>query len=470
MRAPLLLALAVAGSLAGPCASLAAPPDGVWEGKLQGALRIRIHLLTEQGEREARLDSPDQGATGLALEIRHLSDDSLSVWLASANGGWSGRLSADATTLTGVWSQGAASIPLTLSRLEAAPDERKPQEPRPPFPYDVIDVSFENRAAGVTLAGTLTSPRGIAKAPAAVLVSGSGPQDRDSQIAGHRPFKLIADRLTRAGIAVLRYDDRGIGKSSGRFGEASTADFATDAAAAVAYLRTRPDIDGRRIALIGHSEGGLVAPWVAARDPGLAALVSLAGPSIRGDALLAAQSRALMNAASRDSAGQERTMTFNRQVWQHAFEDTPADTAAARVTRATRAFVLALPASDLAQIGDPQAFIQSTAVQVTNPWFRSFVRFDPGLDLAKVNVPMLAYFGERDLQVPPDANEPALRERFKGSRAKLLTVLRWPGLNHLFQSATSGLPGEYGLIEETLSPAMLDSLTAWLQSTLGARP
>ena len=470
MHARLLIPLALAVSLFAPGASLAAPPDGVWEGRLQGAIRLRIHLLTENGERTAKLDSPDQGATGLALEIRHLSDDSLSVWLAAANGGWSGRISSDAATLTGVWSQGATSIPLTLSRLEAAPDDRKPQEPVPPFPYEATDVSFENKAAGVTLAGTLTSPRGIAKAPAVVLVSGSGPQDRDSRIAGHKPFTLIADRLTRAGIAVLRYDDRGIGKSTGRFGDAGTTDFAADAAAAVAYLRTRPDIDGKRIAVIGHSEGGLVAPWVAARDPGLAAIVSLAGPAIRGDALLAAQSRALMRAASRDSAGQERTMAFNREVWRYALEDTPADTAAARVTRATRAFVLALPASDLAQIGDPQAFIQSTAVQVTNPWFRSFVRFDPGPDLARVNVPMLAYFGERDLQVPPDANVPALERNFKGSRAKLLTVRRWPGLNHLFQSATTGLPGEYGLIEETISPAMLDALTTWLQATLGVRP
>lgn len=471
MFSRLLLTCALAASSVVPSAAVAlAPPDGVWEGRLQGAVRMRIHLVTENGQRAAQLDSPDQGATGLALEIRHLSDDSLSVWLPAANGGWSGRISADASTLSGVWSQGVASIPLTLTRLTDEPDDRKPQEPRPPFPYTVTDVSFENIAAGIVLAGTLTSPKDTSKSPAVVLVSGSGPQDRDSQIAGHRPFKLIADRLTRAGIAVLRYDDRGIGKSTGRFGDASTTDFGTDAAAAVAYLRTRPDIDGKRIAVIGHSEGGLVAPWVAARDPDLAAIVSLAGPTVRGDVLLAAQSRALMRAASRDSAGQERTLAFNREVWRYALEDTPADTAAARVTRATRAFVMALPASDLAQIGDPQAFIQTTAMQVTNPWFRSFVRFDPGPDLAKVNVPMLAYFGERDLQVPPDANVPALQERFTGPRAKRLTVRRWPGLNHLFQRATIGLPGEYGLLEETLSPEMLDALTAWLQATLGVHP
>lgn len=463
-RPALLVALAAQAVFALP--ALASPPDGSWEGRLQGAIRMRIHLATESGARLARLDSPDQGATGLALEIRHLSDDSLSVWLAAASGGWAGRISRDGATLTGAWSQGGASIPLTLTRLDAAPDDRKPQEPREPFPYDAAEVTFENVAAGVTLAGTLTTPRGVAKAPAVVLVSGSGPQDRDSQIMGHRPFKLIADVLTRAGIAVLRYDDRGFGRSSGAFAAATTSDFAADAAAAVAFLRAREGIDAARIAVVGHSEGGLVAPWVAARDPKLAAIVSLAGPAVRGDSLLAAQSVALMRAAGRDAEGQARTLRFNRAVWEFAREDSPSDSAAARIERATRAFVAGLPPADLAQIPDPEGFVRSTSMQVGNGWFRSFVRFDPGPDLARVNVPTLAYFGERDLQVPPDANVPALSRHFTGARASLLTVRRWPKLNHLFQTATTGLPAEYALIAETMSPELLDALTAWLTTTL----
>lgn len=459
-----LAALLACGSQA-----FAAPTDGVWEGKLQGAIRLRIHLKSEGGVRLAKLDSPDQGTLGLDVELRHLSEDSLSVWLASANGGWSGRISEDGSTLTGTWSQGGAAIPLTLTRLEAAPDDRKPQEPHPPYPYDVADVSFENAAASVTLAGTLTSPRGASKAPAAVLVSGSGPQDRDSHLLGHKPFKLLADQLTRAGIAVLRYDERGIGKSSGHFRAATTADFAADAAAAVAYLRTRSDIDGARIVVIGHSEGGLIAPWVAARDPKLAAIVSLAGPSIRGDALLEAQSIALMRAAGRDSAGQANTMEFNRKAWQYAFEDTPEDTLKARVARASLVFVASLPESERGQVGDAEQFARTTATQLADPWFRSFVRLDPGPDLARVRVPMLAYFAERDLQVPPDSNIPALHAHFKGPRANLLTVHRWPKLNHLFQTATTGLPAEYSLIPETMAPAMLDGLVAWLQTTMGIK-
>ncbi len=468
MRPRPTLLLAALLTLAPPVS--AAPPDGVWEGRLQGAIRLRIRLATHESGRRATLDSPDQGATGLPLEIRHLGDDSLAVWLASAQGGWAGRLSEDGATLTGTWSQGAAAVPLTLRRLDAVPEDRRPQEPLPPFPYDVAEVTFENAAAGVTLSGTLTTPRGAARPAAVVLVSGSGPQDRDSAISGHRPFLVLADHLTRAGLAVLRYDDRGFGRSSGRFADATTDDFAADAAAAVAYLRALPGIDTARIMVIGHSEGGLVAARLAARDPRLAAVVSLAGPALRGDSLLAVQSRALMRAAGRDSAGQALTMRFNREVWRHGFEDTPDDTARARVERAARAFVATLPASDLESIGEPEAFIRTTAAQVVNPWFRSFVRFDPGPDLERVNVPMLACFGERDLQVPPDANVPALTRRFPGARAARLTVQRWPKLNHLFQTATTGLPAEYGLLAETLSPALLDSLTAWLTTAPVARP
>jgi len=465
---PLFAALLLASIIALPAGSLAAPADGVWEGRLQGTIRMRIRLLTDAGTRRAQLDSPDQSALGLALELRHLSDDSLAVWLPAANGGWSGRISADGRTLTGVWSQGGGTVPLELTRLDAAPDDAKPQEPKAPFPYDAIEVQFPGGASDVKLAATLTRPTGSTRVPAVVLVTGSGPQDRDSHISGHRPFKLIADRLTRAGMAVLRYDDRGIGKSTGQFASALTVDLAADAAAAVVYLRTRPDIDGARIAVLGHSEGGIIAPWVAARDPQLAAIVSLAGPTVRGDRLLESQSLALMRAAGRDSAGQARTMAFNREVWRHAFEDTPTDTAAARVERVTRAFVDAAPASDLAQLGDARAFIQTTAATMANAWYRAFVRLDPGPDLARVRVPMLAYFAERDLQVTPDANLPALQAHFAGKRAALLTVRRWPKLNHLFQTATTGLPAEYSMISETIAPEMLDALTAWLSATLRA--
>lgn len=464
----ILPALLLLATLAAPAPAPAAVADGVWEGRIGSVLRCRIHLRTSPTGREAFFDSPDQGATDLPLALVHLSDDSITVDLVAAGARFRGRFADGGRALRGTWSQGGQDAPLELTRLDAPPDDSRPQEPKPPYPYDVNEVTFAGSASGVTLSGTLTRPRGDARVPAVVLVTGSGPQDRDSQISGHKSFKLMADRFTRAGIAVLRYDERGIGRSTGQYAAALTVDFAADAAAAVAFLRTRPDIDGARIAVLGHSEGGIVAPWVAARDPKLAAIVSLAGPTIRGDRLLESQSVALMRAAGRDSAGQERTMRFNREVWRHVFEDTPVDTAAARVERSTRAFVLGLPASDLAQLGDAQAFIQSTRAQVTNPWFRAFVRHDPGPDLARVRVPMLAYFAERDLQVTPDANLPALQQHFSGARAKLLTTRRWPGLNHLFQTATTGLPAEYSLIGETLAPQMLEALTEWLRTTLRA--
>lgn len=469
MRLPLtrfLLALILMS--AAPAPADAAVADGAFEGRIGSMLRCRIHLRTDAGTRVALFDSPDQGVNGIPLALEHLSDDSIAVHLVAAGGRFQGRVLEAGRILRGTWTQNGQAVPLDLTRLEAPPDDAKPQEPKPPYPYDMHEVTFAGAAAGVTLSGTLTAPRGVAKAPAIVLVTGSGPQDRDSQIAGHKSFKLIADRLTRAGIAVLRYDDRGVGKSTGQFAAALTTDFAADAAAAVAHLRARPDIDGARVAVLGHSEGGIVAAWVAARDPRLAAVVSLAGPTVRGDVLLESQSLALMRAAGRDSAGQARTMAFNREVWRHVFEDTPTDTATARVERATRAFVEGLPASDLAQLGDAQAFIQTTKAQVASAWYRGFVRHDPGPDLARIKVPMLAYFAERDVQVTPDANVPALQRAFAGKRAALLTLRRWPKLNHLFQNATTGLPAEYQLISETLAPEMLDALTLWLRTTLRA--
>ncbi|MEK7315185.1 MAG: alpha/beta fold hydrolase, partial [Candidatus Eisenbacteria bacterium] len=270
---------------------------GTWEGKLAGRIRFIVHLSRDDaGGWRASADSPDQNAMGLTVDAVTVEGDSLRFTMRQLGGDYGGRINAARTEIDGTWKQGGAAIPLLLRPQKAGSESprgsNRPQEPKPPFPYDVILVSYPNpNAKGVTLAGTLTVPRGSGPAPCAVLITGSGPEDRDETIFGHKPFLILADYLTRHGIAVLRSDDRGVGKSTGSAENATSDDFAGDVAAAVKFLKTRKEIDPTKIGLIGHSEGGLIAPMVAMRDKSVAFVVLLAGPGVPGDSILIMQSR-----------------------------------------------------------------------------------------------------------------------------------------------------------------------------------
>ena len=428
--------------------------EGSWEGALQtpgGNLRIRIHIARgTDGALSARMDSPDQGATGIPVSTISLTAGDLKWNLKMANASYAGNLNADATEISGKFTQGT-EIPLTFKRMskdDIRPPSR-PQEPKPPFPYKSLDVTFASKAAGVMLAGTLTLPDGKGPHPAVALVTGSGPQDRDETLMGHRPFAVLADFLSRRGIAVLRYDDRGIGKSTGAFAKATTADFADDAEGALNYLKTRPEIGARKVGFAGHSEGGIVVPIVAARRADVAFLALLAATAVSGADVILEQNQALAKAAGfteeRLKAARAKQMEYSA-IYRQSKDD-------AEFENRLIAY--------LGEAGKSQLPVSMS------PWLRYFMLYDPAPTLEKVQCPVIALNGEKDLQVLPGQNLPVLEAALKKGGNNDVTILRLPGLNHLFQTSKTGLPMEYGQIEETMSPAMLEPLAKWIRQHTG---
>jgi pimeloyl-ACP methyl ester carboxylesterase len=302
----------------------------------------------------------------------------------------------------------------------------------------------------VALAGTLSEPEGQGPFPAALLITGSGPQDRDETILGHKPFAVLADALTRRGIAVLRLDDRGFAASTGDFATATEADFVTDAEAAVRWLRHRPEIDPAKVGLIGHSEGGIIGPKVAAGDPKIAFVVMMAGPGAPMSDVMAAQRLALGPSMGMDAKALEK---INSAIAHELVAMKGAKSAAEAKARA-----LAVLKADFPEL--PQASLEIQASQLSSDWFRDLMAYDPRPTLAKLRMPVLAMIGSKDRQVPPDLNLPALRAALTADpKAK---VVELPGLNHLFQTAPTGAPGEYADIEETIAPLALKTIGDWV--------
>jgi len=427
--------------------------DGDWAGAIQpggATIRLIVHVRTDTRGTVVSLDSPDQGAFDLPL--RTLKRDGQKVSFAINGSRYDGTLSADGRAIDGTWTGVTYKGPLTFtSRPVATSGPKRPQTPQPPFPYRTEQVVVQS-APGVKLAGTLTLPPGKGPFPAAVMITGSGAQDRDETILGHKPFAVIADRLTRDGIAVLRVDDRGFAQSTGDFATATDDDFAVDAAANVAFLRRRPDIDPARIGLIGHSEGGLVAPKVAARDRKLAFIVLMAGPGVPLSEVLRAQ-RAALAPAMGLSPDEIRTT-------QALIDHVIAAMRGAKDEADARARALKVIEAEGSAAIRARGPAMSLAAQLSSGWMRNLVDYDPAPTLAKVKCPILALNGSKDGQVPPQQNLPAIRAATRGNPDT--TIVELPGLNHLFQTAKTGAVGEYADIEETVAPIALDTISAWI--------
>jgi len=429
--------------------------DGDWAGTITpagaGTIRLVVHVRTDARGTIVSLDSPDQMALGVPL--RSFRRDGQTVRFEINGSRYEGLLAADGHAIDGTWTGAAYKGPLTFaSRPVTTAGPRRPQTPKPPFPYRTEDVVV-NSAPGVKLAGTLTLPQGTGPFPAVVMITGSGAQDRDETILGHKPFAVIADRLTRDGIAVLRVDDRGFAKSTGNFSTATDDDFAADTAANVAFLRGRSDIDPARIGLIGHSEGGLVAPKVAAKDPKLAFIVLMAGPGVKLSEVLRAQ-RAALAPGMGISAEQIRR---SQVVIDHVV-DAMRD---ARDEADARARALTVIKAEGGDVAPTPAQAEGLAAQLSSGWMRDLLDYDPAPTLAKVKCPILALNGSKDGQVPPEQNLPAIRKATAGNRD--VTLVELPNLNHLFQTAKTGAVGEYADIEETVAPAALDTMSDWIR-------
>lgn len=436
---------------------------GPWYGLLNVSgtpLRLSFTITKTDTGYSATMDSPDQGATGLPVKQVRFEAPSLQLDLPNFGITYPGDLKNN--EITGIFKQGGREIPLNLSREKIEkPTVKRSQEPKTPYPYYTEDVSFNNKNANLTLAGTLSLPKKEGVFPAVVLITGSGAQNRDEELMGHKPFLIIADYLTRNGIAVLRYDDRGIGKSTGDFLKATTADLATDVEAAVAYLKTRHEIKKEKIGLIGHSEGGLIAPIVAARSKDVAFIVLLAGTGIRGDSLLLLQSALIAKAEGRRASEIDSLTQLNAQIFKEISSTTNDADLSQRLTTLLNAQI------DSTQVpaGITKAqFIATHVSDLVMPWMQYFITLDPTAALKKVKCPVLALNGSKDLQVPPAENLPAIKAALTSGGNKNVTIKELPNLNHLFQESTTGSPGEYATIEQTFSPVALDVILKWIQT------
>jgi hypothetical protein len=436
--------------------------EGSWTGSIQG-MPLIFEISQTDGSYTAKMQSPTQSKTFLPMDTAAVEDGVITLTLASYKIFYTGKIQ-DGKIL-GTFTQGSGSGEMNLEKKAYVEQKvNRPQEPKIPFPYAVEEVSFENpEMNNIKLAGTLTLPKNIKNPPVAIMISGSGPQDRNEELFEHKPFLVIADHLTKNGIAVLRYDDRGVGQSEGMHEDATSADFATDVEAALAYLKTRNDLNLDQIGLIGHSEGGLIAPIVIANNPkAIAFFVSLAGPGVRGKELLLPQIRK----GTELTGASQKDIDFEMMVMEGIFNEM-IESPDATSDQMKAAIVKTVKKSTLNATGGMKAkytvkYAQDLADQFGNAWFRYFMSYDPAVNLEKVTCPVLALNGSLDYQVIPEINLSGMKAAFAKANNQDVTLKTVSGLNHLFQNATTGSGAEYAQIEETFDPATLDLISNWI--------
>jgi fermentation-respiration switch protein FrsA (DUF1100 family) len=432
--------------------------EGVWQGALEGngmRLRLQLHVThDDQKQLVAALDSPDQQVSGLPAVKVSQKEAAFHFEIPVVGGVYNGTLSPAKTAINGSWTQNGIEQKLNFKRSGQLLELVRPQNPVKPYPYKEEEISFPNEKAKITLAGTLTLPRGPGPFSAAILLCGTGPNDRDESIVGHRPFLVLADYLTRKGIAVLRYDKRGVGKSTGDYANATTEDFATDAEAALSYLKMRKEIASTRIGLIGHSEGGIIAPLVASRSGGVAWIVLLAGSGLKGEDSLLVQSELILRTSGVDDGQIAKAREFNVQTYVLVRQEKDPAMLEEKLNELVKS-------SNMSALLPPSS-LQSQLRAVSSPWFRFFLDYDPVPALQKTSCPVLALTGEKDIQVPARENLPKIQKALHDGGNKDFQATELPGLNHLFQHCPTGSISEYGSIEETIAPEALTAVSDWV--------
>jgi len=451
-----------APSEAAPAANL----SGDWAGSIDlptGELVIATSFEYSDGRWLGTIDIPAQGARRLGLREITIGGDRVHFEIVGVPGQPTFRGTIDGDEMAGQFTQSGAELFFELKRGASA-DFGRPQAPQPPFPYTSEAVEYTN--GRIRLAGTLTLPEGAGPHPAVVLLSGSGPQDRNGTLFNHEPFLVLADQLGRRGIAVLRSDDRGVGGSSGTLQVATIEDLAADARAAVAYLANRPEVDSAAIGLLGHSEGGLVAPAAlqhdeTEREGSIRFVVLLGAPGVRGDLLLARQTELLLEANGVDSTEATAQVGLLRNALDLVLSNAPEVERRSALRALAKRQLKSLPEAERRALGSStESFIDQQITMALTPWFTYFVRYDPLNALSALEVPVLSIHGSLDLQVDPSQNAPAIRNALTDHGDATILVL--DDLNHLLQTATTGSPLEYGVIEETIDPLVLETIFRWI--------
>lgn len=441
---------------------------GEWNGVLnvQGTqLRLVFNISQNDQGYTSTMDSPDQGAKGIPVTTTSFKDPVLTFEIPAGGIAFSGEFKE--SSIEGIFRQNGQEFPLILTR-EIAEKEKvnRPQEPIEPYSYLSKDVTFENKEGNIELAGTLTLPKKDGKFPAVILISGSGPQNRNEELMGHKPFLVISDYLTKNGIAVLRYDDRGVAESTGDFGSSTTADFADDVASAVAFLKSRKEIDSSNIGLIGHSEGGLIAPIVASQSEDVAFIILLAGSGIQGNELILLQQELIERVSGTPEDDITASLQTNEKIYDLIIQSKDSVKLKSELTSVFEESILT-GTTKIPEGKSKDELIQQQLDLYTSPWVMYFLKYDPAGVLEKVNCPVLAVNGEKDLQVPPKENLSAIKNALEKGGNKNVTVKEYPNLNHLFQESDSGSPMEYATIEQTFSPEVLKEIFEWIKIQTG---
>ncbi|MBU4330959.1 MAG: alpha/beta fold hydrolase [Acidobacteria bacterium] len=443
--------------------------EGSWLGTLNAMgteLRLVFNISrSEDGTLAATMDSLDQGSMGNPMDGVRFEDGKWILELKRAGVTYTAELSEDGQTLKGIFKQGGFTAPFDARRSEPIKKEEliRPQDPKKPYPYHEEDVTYTNDKDGITLAGTLTFPMEGGPFPAVVLITGSGAQNRDEELMGHRPFLVLADYLTRRGIAVLRVDDRGVGGSTGKISESTSVDFAGDVLAGVAFLKTRKEIDPKKIGLIGHSEGGIIAPIAAAKSKDVTFIVLMAGTGLNGEEILYLQGALLNRAGGYSEEIIQANLDQQKKIFSIMKKHEKAEDIRTELQNSFNDDIKKMSVEDREALGDnPQQKFDSEMEQILTPWFRFFLTYDPLPALRKVTCPVLAINGEKDLQVPPKENLAAIEGALKEAGNTDYTLKELPGLNHIFQKAETGSVSEYIKIEETINPEALKTIGDWI--------
>lgn len=437
---------------------------GDWSGKtMRGDKEITfVFTIKKQGNSyQSTMAVPTFRVSGVKPKSTTFADGKLTIDGSNLGMNYQGKFNNESKQFEGTYKEGAIVLKLNLKKgAIKIVEAKRPQEPTKPYPYYEEEVVFKNEKAKVELAGTLTLPRTKGKYPVVVLISGSGPQDRDETFMGHKPFLVLADHLTRKGIGVLRFDDRGHGKSTGNFGEATTEDFSEDVISAVEYLKTRKDIDVKNIGLIGHSEGGIIAPLAANNSKNIAFIVLLASTGISGTELSVMQSKTLRGFPVKDEVAYEKNT-------RKAIAIVTSNKSKEVIKKEIRAHYDAFLRPILTSLGAPEkninAFINNQVKSSTKPWNRYFLKYNPADEFEKLQIPVLSLNGNKDTQVDAKINQAGIKNALIRGKNKDYKIVELEGLNHFFQECETGKMDEYRKIEQTFSPKALNIISNWVK-------
>jgi len=453
---------------------------GIWLGKLNIGrdLRLVFHVKDAgDGKLSATMDSPDQSAKDIPCSGVTVIGDSIAIELNNIHGIFAGRLT-DSVTITGTWTQSGHNFPLEMKKVNEVPDvlpaprSARPQTPQPPFDYDVQDVVYTNKDSSIQYGATITSPKGKGPFPAVLLITGSGQENRDEEIMGHKPFAVIADYLTKNGYVVMRVDDRGVGKTTGNVDTATSADFAKDATVSFEYLKKLPQVNRKHMGLMGHSEGGMIAQMMAADRKDIDFVVFLAGPGVRTTILMEEQNASYMASLGIPQTAIDKYKPLYSNVAHdiiYSKDSTQAYNALKQhidlwVKQTDTASVLAT--TGIHDSISKEEFLDAAIGTYTNRWYRYFLAYDPKPNLVQMNCKVLALNGDKDIQVISRSNLAGMRIGLAQSKSKVVLTKEMKGLNHLFQTCTKCTVEEYGELEETFSPTALALIVDWLDKNV----